>query len=95
MARYGVRTKMSPEQVMKEAEAYFVTELGLEKKQSSPCCTTFEGGGGHVTVTVREGKDVEIETREWDDQVQRFMRKLAGGILSLLFEPQTVDPGTI
>jgi len=43
------------------------------------CCATFEGGGGHVAISVntRDKTEVELETREWDYDVKRFMRDLA------------------
>jgi hypothetical protein len=40
----------------------------------------FEGGGGHVLVTATEGDTktkVELETREWDYQVEQFMNQIA------------------
>jgi hypothetical protein len=48
--------------------------------EQNPCCVTFIGGGGHVTVTVgtEENKTVvELETREWDYHVQQFMHDIA------------------
>jgi hypothetical protein len=40
------------------------------------------GGGGHVILTVQAAEDgqpvsVEIETREWDIQVEDFMARLS------------------
>ncbi|NIO72563.1 MAG: hypothetical protein GTN71_26970 [Anaerolineae bacterium] len=83
MARYSVKTKLSPEDAIKKAKAYFGEGgLGLEMSEQNPCCVYFEGGGGHVTVTVGavEGKKettATLETREWDYQVKRFMREIA------------------
>jgi hypothetical protein len=83
MARYSVKTKLSPEDAIKKAKAYFGEGgLGLEMSEQNPCCVYFEGGGGHVTVTAGavEGKKettVTLETREWDYQVKRFMREIA------------------
>ncbi len=45
----------------------------------SHCCITFEGGGGHVSVTAsQEGDKTELvlETREWDYHVKTFMRQV-------------------
>lgn len=38
----------------------------------------FEGGGGHVTVVACENEEteIEIETREWDYQVKKFLGKI-------------------
>jgi hypothetical protein len=82
MARYSVETKLSPEKAIKKATAYFGEGgLGLEIVEQDPCCAYFEGGGGHVSVTVGtvEGKKkttVVLETREWDYQVRQFMREI-------------------
>ena len=81
MARYGVETKLSPDETIAAAKAYFGTGgLGLESTDENPCCVNFEGGGGHVSVTVGEaGKktSVELATREWDYHIKQFMRKIA------------------
>jgi hypothetical protein len=77
MPLYSVKTKKSPEEVVEQAKTYFGEEgLGLSISGENPCCVTFEGGGGHVSVTAsqEEGKtEVELETREWDYHVQKFM----------------------
>jgi hypothetical protein len=83
MARYSVKTKLSPEEAIKKATAYFGEGgLGLESVEQDPCCVYFTGGGGHVSVTAGtvEGKKettVTLETREWDYHVKRFMREIA------------------
>lgn len=80
MARYGVETKLSPEEVVKKAVAYFGEDgLGLKTEEQGPCCAYFEGGGGFVRVTVSEGgkrATVNLETREWDYHVKRFMQEI-------------------
>lgn len=77
MPLYSVKTKKSPGKVVEQAKAYFGEEgLGLSISEENPCCVTFEGGGGYVSVTAsqQEGKtEVELETREWDYHVQKFM----------------------
>jgi hypothetical protein len=82
MARYGVETKLDLEETIKSAMAYFGEGgLGLEMTEQTPCCVTFEGGGGHVTVTASTGEGkkttAELETREWDYHVKRFMREIS------------------
>lgn len=81
MARYSVETKLSPEDAIKKAVAHFGDGgLGLKADEQGPCCTYFEGRGGHVRVTASAGKKrtaVELETREWDYHVKRFMREIA------------------
>ena len=80
MARYSVETKLSPEEAVQKAVAYFGKDgLGLDTTDHSPCCARFEGGGGHVLATASTGEKkttVELETREWDYDVKRFMRQI-------------------
>jgi hypothetical protein len=48
--------------------------------ERNECCLSFEGSGGHVTVSAARCKpdrtEVDLETREWDYQVKRFMEEL-------------------
>jgi hypothetical protein len=80
MARYSVETKKSPEEAIRRAVDYFGEQgLGLSVGEEDPCCVTLQGGGGHVFVaaTQEEGKTtVELETREWDYHVKKFMGQL-------------------
>ena len=80
MARYGVKTKLSSEKVIEKAIACFGEGgLGLDVVEQNPCCAYFEGGGGHVSITVSGGErqtTVELETREWDYDVRRFMGEI-------------------
>jgi hypothetical protein len=77
MALYSVRTKKEPEEVVEQAIDYFGEEgVGLSVNRENPCCVTFQGGGGHVSVTASREEDrteVELETREWDYHVKKFM----------------------
>ncbi|HUV73907.1 MAG TPA: hypothetical protein VMW79_06335 [Anaerolineae bacterium] len=76
MARYGVDTKLSVSEILDRAEEYFGEGgLGLEVTSRDNCCISLAGGGGHVTVTVAKGDktSVDLETREWDYQVKKFM----------------------
>jgi hypothetical protein len=80
MARYGVYAKLDPEEVIRRAVDFFGEGgLGLTVTEQGSCCATFEGGGGHVSVTVNVGDKTEVElvTREWDYDVKRFMRDIA------------------
>ena len=80
MARYSVETKLNPEEAVKKATAYFGEGgLGLRLIEQGSCCIHFEGGGGHVYVTAVAGEKrtvVDLETREWDYHVRRFMRQV-------------------
>jgi hypothetical protein len=81
VARYGVETKLSAEEAIEKATAYFGEGgLGLTVVEQGPCCVHFEGGGGHVYVTAGAGEKtstLDLETREWDYHVKQFMRELA------------------
>ena len=79
MAAYSVYTRLSSEDALKEAVAYFGGELGLELANENACCVSFVGGGGHITVTARSEEKrtvVDLETREWDYHVKQFMRRV-------------------
>jgi hypothetical protein len=72
---------MEVEEVLRRAHDFFGSErLGLELVERTDCCLSFEGGGGHVTVSAARCKpdyaDVDLETREWDYQVKKFMEEL-------------------
>lgn len=74
--RYGTETKLSTNEVLTKAEAYFGEGgLGLQVSSRDECCLSLEGGGGHVTVTVTAGAktSVDVETQEWDYQVKNFI----------------------
>jgi len=79
MARYGVKTKMDPQGVIQRAVDFFGEGgAGLDLLERSPCCARFEGGGGHVSVTVSEQDPTEVEvvTREFDYEVKQFVRQV-------------------
>jgi hypothetical protein len=81
MARYGVKTELSPELTIEKAVAWFGEEgLGLEVAERGDCCVAFAGGGGHIRITATAAEDktaIELVTREWDYDVKQFMRKIA------------------
>jgi hypothetical protein len=80
MRRYAVESNLKPEEVIDKAKEYFGENgLGLSVTDRDPCCAYFEGGGGHVSVTASEddGKtQVDIDTREWEYQVEHFMGEI-------------------
>ncbi len=80
MIRISKTTRLKPEAIIAKAEKFF-GEKGeqLDPQDRNLCCITFEGGGGYVALTVvSEGKKttVDIETREFEYQVQRFLELL-------------------
>jgi hypothetical protein len=81
--RYQVTTKLTPQQTLHRAMAHFGPQgEGLELTSQSHQYLVFQGGGGHVAVTVQAeeppgaGTVVELETREWDYQVRQFMQQV-------------------
>ena len=81
---YSVDTKLSGKQVIAAALKHFGEGgVGLDVTGQGTDCVSFEGGGGHVEITVcqKEGEkrlEVNILTREWDYQVQEFLGKIKG-----------------
>lgn len=80
MALYSAKTKEEPERIVERAIDYFGEEgLGLSVTRQNPWCATFEGAGGYVSVSASqdEGRtEVQLETREWDYHVKRFMGQI-------------------
>ncbi len=78
--RYSVKTKLTPEEVIERAVKFFGKGgVGLEVTSQDASTICLEGGGGHVTLIVCpcELTDVDLETREWDYQVKRFMENIS------------------
>ncbi len=77
--RYEVQTYMTPQEVIESAIAFFGVDLDLELQSQAFDGLHFVGGGGHVTLTLKDEDPVavELETREWDAQVEEFMARIA------------------
>jgi hypothetical protein len=74
--RYEVTTKLTPQEALERAIAYFGRGgQGLELTSRDDLCLVFQGGGGHVAITARPGDKttLDLETREWDHAVRQFM----------------------
>jgi len=77
--RYAVKTNLKPDEVIERAIKFFGKGgVGLEVTERNARTVCLEGGGGHVTIIVCPGEltDVDLETREWDYQVKRFMENI-------------------
>lgn len=79
--RYEVHTSLTSDEILQAAISFFGVELDLELQSQGPHSLSFVGGGGHLTLTVQRAAEgapltVELETREWDAQVQEFMVRL-------------------
>ena len=80
MLQLELRSKLSPEKVVKDLQRFFGEGgLGLELKEATHACLTFEGGGGYVTANLCQDEKqtlIQIVTQEWDYQVKQFASKL-------------------
>ena len=80
MLKLELKTKKSPEQVIQKLKGFFGQGgLGLDIREDTPTCLTFEGGGGHVTASLcEEGGETRVDllTQEWDYQVKEFSSRL-------------------
>lgn len=80
--RMGKETKASPEAVIEKAVSFFGREgVGLTLVQRSTNSAYFTQAEGHVQVVatpIKDGRktDVDVQTREWDYDVKRFMTKI-------------------
>lgn len=76
--RYETTTKLAPDAALARAEQFFSGELGLIVRQRGSQVIGFEGGGGHVLVSItgEHPATLEVETREWDTQVTTFIGNL-------------------
>lgn len=78
--RYEVTTGLTPREALEQAIAYFGRGgAGLQALSQTPQSLVFQGGGGHVAITMKPGATttLELETREWDFAVQRFMGQVS------------------
>ncbi len=80
MLKLSTWTKLKPAEVIKKAAAFFGPGgYGLKILSQNETCISFEGGGGMVdisTSTDSKGTSVDLETREWEIQVNEFARKI-------------------
>ena len=80
MIRIAKQTNLKPEDVIVKAAKFFGSEgEQLEEKERNPCCISFGGGGGYVSISIAEEgerKTVVVETREFEYQAQRFLELL-------------------
>ncbi|MHA2143101.1 MAG: hypothetical protein ACXADC_07515 [Candidatus Thorarchaeota archaeon] len=74
------RTKLERDEIIKRAKAEFDGRFGLAATDpDTNCCIEFVSDLGYVTIEVIEHDDeneVILRTREWEYQVQQFIRSL-------------------
>jgi len=78
--QYEVITGLTPCEAFEHAIVHFgprVEALHLASQTSQSL--VFQGGGGHMVLTVKPGPQtiLELETRAWDDAVQQFMAQVS------------------
>jgi hypothetical protein len=78
--RYEVRTQLPAHEIIERAIVHFGPRgVGLQLTAQRHLTLVFQGGGGHVAMTIHPGTDeiaVDLETREWDYPVRQFMGKI-------------------
>jgi hypothetical protein len=77
MIKIAKQTELTSEQVIDRASKFFGKGgEGLEEKERNPCCISFEGGGGYVSISIYDEENsrvVEVETREFEYQAKQFL----------------------
>jgi hypothetical protein len=80
MIRISKKSRLNPDEILAKACRYFGKGgEGLDETESGPCCISFSGAGGYVTVTVSEKtnqREVDVETREFEYQAKQFLGSL-------------------
>jgi hypothetical protein len=81
MIRMAAKTKLSPQEIVKRAVAFFGPGgYGLEVKEQTSDYACFEGGGGSIEIVTsaeKKGASVELVSQEWDYQVKEFLRTIS------------------
>jgi hypothetical protein len=78
--QYEVIPGLTPCEACEHAIVHFGPRgEGLQLAFQTSQGLVFQGGGGHVVVTVKPGRQtiLELETRAWDDAVQQFMAQVS------------------
>ncbi len=80
MIKIAKQTGLAPEKVIDRASKFFGKGgEGLEEKERNPCCISFEGGGGYVSISIYDEEKhrmVDVETREFEYQAKQFLETL-------------------
>ena len=77
MIKIAKQTRLASEEVIVRASKFFGRGgEGLEETERNPCCISFEGGGGYVSISIYDEEKprmVDIETREFEHQAKQFL----------------------
>ena len=94
MIRIAAKTKLSPEEVIKQAVDFFGPsghKLEVTSQTSTAACFERYGTGVGVAARAEEkGTSVELVSQEWDYQVYQFIDKIGG---SKRGDPEKVGKG--
>lgn len=79
--RYGTETRLSPDEVIERARAFFGADgkLGLPELPGGEDSATFGAESGGVTVSAvrqKERTKVTVLSREYDSWAEKFIREL-------------------
>ena len=80
MLKIAKQTGLVPEEIIDRASKFFGKGgEGLEETERNPCCISFEGVGGYVSILIDDAEKhrmVDIETREFEYQAKKFLATL-------------------
>ncbi len=80
MGSFMKDSKLSCKKIIEKAVTFFGSQgWGLDVKSQEEDCARFVGGGGYVLIECCKmdgSTEVNLETREWDYQVKKFMETL-------------------
>jgi hypothetical protein len=78
--RYEVSTGLTPRDALELAIIRFGPRgAGLNIAAQTNLSLVFQGGGGHIAIQAQTGQKtiLELETREWDFAVRKFMAEVS------------------
>ena len=80
MIHISKKSRMNRDEIIAKASRYFGKGgQGLDETERGPCCVSFSGAGGYVTVMVVEGseqREVDVESREFEYQAKQFLESV-------------------
>jgi len=80
MLKIAKQTGLAAEEIIDRASTFFGKDgEGLEETNRNPCCISFDGAGGYVSVSIEDEEKhrvVDVETREFEYQAKQFLGML-------------------
>ena len=63
MIKIAKQIRLTSKENIEQASKYFVKDgEGLEEKERNPCCISFEGGGGYVSILISDQEKRQATT---------------------------------